>query len=103
MGENETNKKAAPNTDEIAQYIWGIKLEEDFKYFNIYADVQTLMDKTIGFAYHPTSINYITGISTDFKNITISLEHQCWHPIDSESTINEDVETYNQVMIRYKF
>jgi len=99
----KNNKSAAPNTDEIAEYIFGVKLNENIGIFNIYGDISTLMDERAGTFFHPASVSYDIGISLDIQKFTISLEHQCWHPVDSEANEFDDVEVYNQVMLRYKF
>lgn len=99
--QNSTLRSSPGNNSEYAEYVQGIKAGHNIGKFRLYGELETLLDGYNGSGtFHPASIRYTTGVSYRvWKELIVSLEHMCWHPIDTGGRIEE----YNMLMFNYHF
>ena len=85
----------------VRDFISGIKIGQQINRFRPYLQIETLIDEYVGNGtFHPGSVRYKIGIDVDiWKGIYFGAEHECWHPVDREGTVEE----YNLFTIKYRF
>ena len=97
---DKTTIRSAPMEYDSPLYISGIKIGEKIDRLYLYTEFITLMDELNSDSFHPSSIEYIIGADLNiYKQINLEFEHSCWHPIDT----NTGIEQYNLIKLKYKF
>ncbi len=95
-----TTSRAYPDGG-VREYISGIKIGQEINRFRPYLQIETLIDEYVGNGtFHPGSVRYKVGIDINiWDGIYFGAEHDCWHPVDREGTVEE----YNLFTIKYRF
>jgi len=97
----DSTYKESPGGDTNAKFLSGVKVGHDVNKLRAYLKLETIYDQYNGDGtLHPASIKYFTGLTYKIiKDLTVTLEHMCWHPID----VGGDVEQYNLIKVNYHF
>lgn len=89
--------------NDFAQARAGIHIEDkplsDISQLKLFAENEVLMDGISGTSFQPSQSEFKLGVEIDFGKIKMIIQHECIHPFEMRSSINEE---YNLLEIRYK-
>jgi hypothetical protein len=95
-----------PDNTDGAKWRAGVYLEQDFEWFTPYGEIETTIDEAFGstYVFHPSSVLYVVGVKIPLSyDLTFTLEHGCWHHIDSDDGYDHKNQQYNRAEIRWRF
>jgi len=84
---------------ELPQYFAQIELHAENEYLDVYTRYVNEMNKADSFMFSPVTDYFTVGSKLSYKNISLSVEHQCIHPVISSGEHGNIQGGYNKLWL----
>ena len=99
LGMQEGYYRIPPSQYDMAPYYAQIELHAESEWLDIYTTYKNEMSKSESFMFAPATDFFTVGATFKYKQLSLTAEHQCIHPVISSQTHDQLKGGYNRIEI----